>query len=692
MKTPTTAPHRLGAQVWLEPTDSPERVDHLFHMLAQSGMGWARLFLMWPWIEPSPGKWDFSLFDRAYAAAGRHGIRIKATLTANSGPWHLGTPSMLHSHTGILDEAQIPAMERYIRACVSRYAGNPAHGQWLLWNEPFGKPLRTKHALRNWQRWLEEHFKGDLGPLNQRWRTGYSTFDEIPFPEEIPHPMHRGENWNSYGPWLLDWRFRAETVISELTWIRSIVTELDPEAEIVINPNQVIANHAESATDLRAMAGLSHVLGASFHPAWHFTWALRHEFPALIAAGVHFLHHDRCRVEITEVQFGNTVNSSVRPAAVRPRELKLFLLAGLAAGAEQVIGWCLNVRSKDFEAGDWGLLDNQDQPSPRSRALRDVSENLARIESHWGSLAAAQPEAHVLVDPDSQALEWTEAGMGQTVPGREEHDAARGAGKIAALLAQLGIGTGLTAASQLPGSVPEGTLIVVSHLVAWDPPLAEKLLHLAEAGATLLIDGSSGRKSPDADLHRPWPAGFEGTGLTAADLDSNPAGFPLFDQARPAGTLLLTRFIPAPLPEPWSAFGSLRFADDASPVVLQRSLGKGRLLLFRGLLGPSLLHDPDLAPTLRNLFRVLAPPSPLPRPASPRDGVIAIPCRLGQSPATLVLVDPEVPEYDSGLPLSAPDGSFHDAWADSAIPRDRFGDLRLRPSDGIALLYQGFPA
>ena len=74
----------------------------LFAQAAESGLGWVRLFLMWPWIEEGPGTWNFGVFDLAFDAAVRHGVRIKATLTANSGPWWLGTPSMLHSHTGFL--------------------------------------------------------------------------------------------------------------------------------------------------------------------------------------------------------------------------------------------------------------------------------------------------------------------------------------------------------------------------------------------------------------------------------------------------------------------------------------------------------------------------------------------------------------------------------------------------------------
>ena len=262
-------------------------------------------------------------------------------------------------------------MERYIRACVERYARHPGLGQWILWNEPNGGNERTPEALAHWQGWLQRHYDGDIAALNHRWRTGYRTFAEVQFPEDIPHPAHRGQFWNSYGPWLLDWQARAAWLNGELAWIKEIVRSIDASTELCVNPTEVLANQALGGTDLDGMARLVDVIGASYHPAWHFTFADRLEFPGLMVAGVRLEAAQPAarRVEVTEVQSGNTLNSSNRPANVTPAEVARFYLAGLAAGAESVTGWCLNVRSHDFEAGDWGLLDNQDRPSGRSQML-----------------------------------------------------------------------------------------------------------------------------------------------------------------------------------------------------------------------------------------------------------------------------------------------------------------------------------
>ncbi|MBA2470505.1 MAG: beta-galactosidase, partial [Chloroflexia bacterium] len=511
----------LGCQLWVEPDDSPERVDELVAAAAESGLGWLRVFLMWPWIERDPGVWDFGVFDAVFDAAARHDIRIKATLTANSGPWHIGTPSMLHSHTGFLRPDQREPMRRYIRACVERYRGHPALGQWILWNEPTGGHERTDEALAHWRRWLPGHYGGDIDRLNRRWLTGYRTFAEIPFPEEIPYAAHRGHVWTSYGPWLDEWRARAAWLIEELTWVRDAVREIDPDTETCVNPTAVLKNQAESGTDLDGIGGVVDTIGATYHPAWGFTFAHRSQFPALMAAGVRLqasLPSVR-DVEVTEVQSGNTLNSSHRPCDVSTGEIARFFLSGLAAGASSVTGWCLNVRSHDFEAGDWGLLDDMDRPSERSRMIRHVHDRLSAAFEHTGSWRQAPPRAWVVMDPRAQAIEWIEATGRAVVPGRLANDGAHGAALLAVALMQQGVSTTLTPMDNLPDQAPEGGLIVLSHVVGWDTASAERLLQFVDSGGTLLLDATSGRKNLDSTLHRPWPGGlaetlgFRATGL-----------------------------------------------------------------------------------------------------------------------------------------------------------------------------------
>lgn len=690
--TVQSARDRLGCQVWLEPDDAAERVDWLFSQAAESGLGWARLFLMWPWIEEKPGEWNFTVFDLAFAAAARHGVRIKATLTANSGPWWLGTPSMLHSHTGFLSPEQRDPMRRYVRACVERYAHHPALGQWILWNEPNGGAERTPEALVHWQKWLASYYGGDIAALNRRWRTGYVSFDAVQFPEEIPHPVHAGEFWNSYGPWLLDWRSRADWLNQELAWLKDLVREIDAVTPCCVNPTDVLRNQAAGGTDLEAMGRIVEVIGASYHPAWHFTFADRQEFPALMAAGVALEASTptvAC-VEVTEVQAGNTVNSSHRPSAVTPAELARFYLAGLAAGAESVTGWCLNVRSRDFEAGDWGLLDNRDQPSPRSRQLRLLHDRLAAAHERTGVWSRRTPRALVGISAAAQAIEWVEA-KGAQVDGRRVDDGAHGAALLAAQLMQLGAVTAMAQLCDLPAHAAQpGDAIVLSHVVAWEAADADRLLSFVGSGGVLVIDATCGRKNTDAVLQRPWPGGLAAAiGLQAVDLESRPNGYDLLLDGLPAGRWLLTRLVAELDPAAgWQAWPQLRFALDGGPCVWERPLGLGRIVVARGLLGPSVVHARNVSAARAVLAgAVRAALDPI-RPVAGHWAALTLPVQVEHGALTVVLAPDGLERGERPVVLHAPPGVYADLWGGGDVIADAAGELTLPAPDGIALLWR----
>lgn len=79
----------LGAEIWIEPGQSPSQIDAWFRDLSDSHMSVARLFLMWPYVESAPKEWNFAHYDTAFRAAEKYHIRIVATLTPNALPTFL---------------------------------------------------------------------------------------------------------------------------------------------------------------------------------------------------------------------------------------------------------------------------------------------------------------------------------------------------------------------------------------------------------------------------------------------------------------------------------------------------------------------------------------------------------------------------------------------------------------------------
>ncbi|MEN8157933.1 MAG: beta-galactosidase [Bacteroidota bacterium] len=685
----------IGNQIWLEQEDTKERVEHLFKVAAESGHGWARLFLMWPWIEEKPGEYDFHVFDWAFEAAAKNGIKIKATLTANSGPWHIGTPSTLHSYSGFISPEQREPMEKYIRECVERYHDHPGLGQWLLWNEPTDYPMLTEERLAFWREWVKEYYGGDLERLNHEWYTGYESFDEIPFAENVPGEHHRQFVWNKYAPWFAEWQYRKAWLVDELTWIKDILREIDPKTPISINPSNVFENHAAYGYGIDGLVELADVIGASFHPAWQFRFAQRSQFPALMSLGVKYLgsFDPGTLVEITEVQTGNTVNSSFRPNDVYPDELARFYLAGIASGASSVTGWAFNHRRNDFETGDWGLVDNLDQPSVRTESIKRVHDVLNKAFEKTGSWSASKPKALILTDPRSNALEHIEQKIGHIgqVPGRTANDGMQGQGLLGTVLLQCGISTTLAYSDDFESKVDPKGLVIAAHLLAWDEPLGQRLLEYAKKGGTILLDAPSGRREYSSEMHYPWPGGMTGElGMRAVGLETNSEGWDLELNGAGAGNLVLSRFNGEFSDEKsWRSWDEPRYVWDNQPLVWERSYGKGRIIFVRGYLAASLLYDNDLIPMVYELIKKAGGSlSGEVTSVSAKNFIYTIPVKVEKGSLTLVMADGQLNREGRSVYLKAARGTYYDFWSEKEYTTGPDGELVLDAPDGIALLWK----
>lgn len=103
---------RVGAEFFLNPTETQESVQRHFDLMHQNGLTLARIFIIWDDVERTPGNWDFSRYDWIYDAAARSGIKIVATLCAEDPPgWVRKTP-FYHNRTNLNDPEDPQACSR----------------------------------------------------------------------------------------------------------------------------------------------------------------------------------------------------------------------------------------------------------------------------------------------------------------------------------------------------------------------------------------------------------------------------------------------------------------------------------------------------------------------------------------------------------------------------------------------------
>src|SRR3984957_1694235 len=147
----------LGAEIWIEPGQTPFQIDTWFRELADSHMPVARLFLMWPYLESTPNEWNFTLYDAAFRAAEKYHIHIVATLTPSGLPPFLGGDGSQGG--GVLQTIKAQQLgAAYIDKVVEHYRSSSALDTWLLVNEPGQAPVANPAAIPAFRKWLAQHY------------------------------------------------------------------------------------------------------------------------------------------------------------------------------------------------------------------------------------------------------------------------------------------------------------------------------------------------------------------------------------------------------------------------------------------------------------------------------------------------------------------------------------------------------
>lgn len=491
----------LGAQVWLAPGeyDRPEQLDRLFAVLAEHDLPLARVSLVRNHLEPAAGRWDFALYDAAFDAAVRHGVRITATL------WPQAAAPAL---SGVPDTpAALAAGEPYLDAVVPRYAAHPALDSWILMNEPGQPPAVTELAELRFRDWLCERY-GGLDELNRAWfgasmlsfRAPYASFDEVTVD---PRWSHAGL-WPVPGlDWLEFWRAHLTWYLG---WVAERVRRLDPAHPLHTNPHGVSRNLATRSLDLPSWRPHLDSLGASIYPM-----SLTEFGPDRLTLGhafcVDLLHGAMAggQVWATELAAGPAIRSHATGYAVEPRELAQRVWTVLGAGAERAVLWLLNARWRSREPGEFALLDYRGEPTERLRILGSIGRLLAEHDDLFTAAEPVTADVTLVLSVESMALDHQWAAGGDPARGKDAH-----------LLEALGWYEALQSLGTPPRVVhiadvdwsPEGPprLIVLPHVEVLSEEQAATVGAFVLAGHTVLASGLAGWYDRDG---RFWPLADE---------------------------------------------------------------------------------------------------------------------------------------------------------------------------------------
>jgi beta-galactosidase len=390
--------------VWIEPGQTPEQIDRWFALLAEHGMPRARLFIMWNYVETGPGTWDFSLYDQAFAAAERHGVKIAATLTTNRRAAHRGDFYQLHGHRLEDTRERLEESRVYIEKVVGRWKESPALEAWLLTNEAAQHPSNHPLAVERFREWLPTRY-ASIEELNRAWSTSFASFDAI----EPHESWTSGEGyWYWTAPFVDWWTFWREHLTWWLSWIRDEVRRIDPTHPIHTHNQGVTGNLATRSYDFPAWRSIADSLGVSIHPAWAFGGFERDDFALAVAYSCDLMRgaSEPKPFWVTELQGGTNLYSGWKyPLTPTPRDIEQWAWTSLASGAGRVLFWLLNDRSAGFETGEWSMLDFQQQPTDRLQAAAGVARVVREHESFFSDARPIETPITIVLSLETMTLD-----------------------------------------------------------------------------------------------------------------------------------------------------------------------------------------------------------------------------------------------------------------------------------------------
>jgi beta-galactosidase len=203
----------------------------------------------WAVMEPTPGAYDFSLFDRAIAVLGRHGIKtILGTPTATPPKWLTQKyPEVLHvnadgrpaddqsrRHVCYNSTVYRDYTRKIVEAMVKHFKDNPNVAGWQIDNEfnCENHECYSEPCAVAFRAWLKKKY-GTLDALNQRWGTRvwsqwYSDWQQI----KLPRPTMSFHNPGL----MLDFkRFSSDSVDSYKSLQVEIIRRYRPDDFITTN-------------------------------------------------------------------------------------------------------------------------------------------------------------------------------------------------------------------------------------------------------------------------------------------------------------------------------------------------------------------------------------------------------------------------------------------------------------------------
>lgn len=453
----------IGAQVIIEPGQTSDEIDVWFRRMHENGLRVCRIRMFEDYMRQPDGTWDYTLFDIAFKCAEKYDVRIFATLFPSAPDNSLGGFKFPLSK----DHEQQIAI--YIKNVVNHFKNFNSFYGWVLINEPGnGEVPNNEYAREKFKDWKAKQIEPEYN--SRGYNTSIVNFDNEKFLVD-------------YNTWYLD-------------WLAKEVAKYDTKHEIHVNNHQIFENIAEY--DFPSWRKLLTSLGASAHPSWHFGYFNRNQYTLAMAANCNIIRSGAGYLPfwVTELQGGNNTYSGVKAFCPTAQEVTQWLWTSIGVGAKGIIYWCLNPRSIGEEAGEWALLDFQNEASDRLNATSKVANCLKENKDCFNHAEPLKSPVSIIYTRESL---WVEKKIKYGIntdldyEGRLPGGVMKSALAFYEIISENGLSPNLQEINEYDWTKNnyKGEVIILAHQISIPSKHWNNIRHFVNNGGKLILEGLS---------------------------------------------------------------------------------------------------------------------------------------------------------------------------------------------------------
>jgi beta-galactosidase len=538
----------IGAEIFIEPGQTPEEIDIWYRLMKENGLSICRIRMFETYMHKPDGSWDYSLFDMAYKAAEKYGIKVWGNLFPATDFTDVGGFKFPRS------EEHLKAIAEYTKNLVTHFKQFKSSYGWVLINEPGSGSLpKEEFTTKKFAEWKSKQPKAIYNSK------GYNIFE---FNEE---------------------RFLVEYNTWFLNWLAAEVYKYDPGSHLHVNNHAIFQNVAEY--NFPEWRKFLTSLGGSAHASWHFGYFKRNQYAVAMSANCEIIRSGAGKLPwlMTEIQGGNNTYSGFAAMCPTKEEIDQWLWTVVGSGGKGGIFWCMNPRASGFEAGEWAMINFLNEPSDRLIAASSVAKTISNNKPLFANAQPVESGINILYTRESLWIEKTLQTGGPHFDGRDVGGVMKSALSYFEALGEMGIQSNLKEIDEFDFTKTDykGYTIILAHQVCIPSRYWISIENFVTNGGKLIVDGLTAYY--DENAHCIMKTGFPLGNLFGGTIKEFKITSNLFDVKVTNPAVLLTGHLWQGTIHPTTGKPIARNADEV--IATRNSFGKGEVVWIPSLVG-----------------------------------------------------------------------------------------------------------